>query len=188
MPRRKKRSSRALLLVDFINLMNFSGADKLGPRAIRAARAAAKLKAHLASQGVPCIYANDNFGDWRSEFSALVRSCMDTRGPARILAETLRPAPQDLSVLKPRHSAFYGTPLDFLLEELGVTRLVIAGIAIDMCVVATAQDAYVRKFTLAIPSNCSAGFSPAQEKEALSLMSRTMRADTSAPRGRPPGR
>jgi nicotinamidase-related amidase len=80
-------------------------------------------------------------------------------------------------VLKPRHSAFYGTPLEFLLEELGVERLVIAGIAIDMCVVATAQDAYVRKYAIAVPSDCSAGFSAAQEKEALSLMSRTMRAD-----------
>jgi nicotinamidase-related amidase len=179
----RKRPGQALLLVDFINHFKFEGAPALAPRAVRAAKAAARLKKSLTARGVPCIYANDNFGDWKSEFSALVRKCLETDGASRSIVEILRPGPLDLSVLKPRHSAFYGSPLEFLLEELGVTKLVIAGIAIDMCVVATAQDAHVRKFELAIPSNCSAGFSAAQEKEALSLMSRTMRADTRAHTG-----
>jgi nicotinamidase-related amidase len=169
--------------VDYINLLDFEGAEKLAPRAVRAARAAARLKAGLAAKGVPCIYANDNFGNWRSEFSALVAKCISTPGPSRDVATLLRPEKRDLSVLKPRHSAFYGTPLEFLLDELGVTRLVVAGIALDICVVATAQDAYVRKYSISVPSNCSAGFSAAQEKEALSLMARTMRADTAAYRG-----
>lgn len=177
MAARKKRSSEALLLVDFISLFDFEDGRKLAPRAVKAAVAAAKLKARLVKRGVPCIYANDNFGDWKSEFSALVRKCLENGGASQAIAESLRPTPQDLSVLKPRHSAFYGTPLDFLLEELGVEKLVIAGIAIDMCVVATAQDAYVRKFSVCVPSNCSAGFSAAHEKEALSLMSRAMKAD-----------
>jgi nicotinamidase-related amidase len=183
MAARKKRSREALLLVDFINLFDFKQAGKLGPRAVRAAGAAARLKASLTKRGVPCIYANDNFGHWKSEFSALVTTCLERDGPSRTIAEALRPSPDDLSVLKPRHSAFYGTPLEFLLEELGVEKLTISGIAIDMCVVATAQDAYVRKFSLSIPSNCSAGFSAAQEREALSLMSRAMRADI-RPHGR----
>jgi nicotinamidase-related amidase len=177
---KRRRSSQALLLVDFINLFDFDRAYKLGPRAVRAARNAAKLKAALSAKGVPCIYANDNFGNWRSEFSALVDKCLSREGHSGEIASLLRPGPKDLSLLKPRHSAFYGTALDFLLDELGVRKLVIAGIATDMCVVATAQDAYVRQFELTIPSNCSAGFSAGQEKEALSLMGRAMRADTRA--------
>jgi nicotinamidase-related amidase len=173
----KKRSAEALLLVDFINLFDFSDARKLAPRAVRAAKAAARLKTRFAKAGAPCIYANDNFGDWKSEFSALVRKCLAKDGASRDIAEILQPAPQDLSVLKPRHSAFYGTPLEFLLDELGVEKLVIAGIAIDMCVVATAQDAYVRKYSIRVPSNCSAGFSASHERQALSLMNRAMKAD-----------
>jgi nicotinamidase-related amidase len=181
---RKKRATQALLLVDFVNLFAFKDAEKLAPRAIRAAAAAARLKAKLAARGVPCIYANDNFGDWKSEFSALVARCLEKGGPSQAIAKLLRPDPDDLSVLKPRHSAFYGSPLGFLLDELGTRKLVVAGIAVDRCVIATAQDAYVRKFEIAVPANCSAGFSPSQEREALSLMARTLRADTRAFRGR----
>jgi nicotinamidase-related amidase len=181
---KKRRAAQALLLVDFINLFDFKDAGNLAPRAIRAAAAAAKLKAHMASKGVPCIYANDNFGDWKSEFSALVAKCLEKPGPGLAIAKLLHPGPRDLSILKPRHSAFYGTPLGFLLDELGTKKLVIAGIALDRCVVATVQDAYVRKFEIAVPANCSAGFSATQEREALSLMARTMRADTRAFRGR----
>src|SRR4051812_10387205 len=121
----KREPKQALLLVDYINLFDFEGAEALAPRAARAARSAARLKAALAAQGVPCIYANDNFGDWRSEFSALVSTCISRSGASRVVATLLRPGKQDLSVLKPRHSAFYGTPLEFLLDELGVSKLVV---------------------------------------------------------------
>ncbi len=176
-PTRGRKASQALLLVDFINLFDFRNAAKLAPRAIKAAGVAGRLKASLAQNGVPCIYANDNFGNWRSEFSALVEICLAKGGASGAIAQALRPTGNDLSILKPRHSAFYGTPLEFLLEELGVRKIIIAGIAVDMCVVATAQDAYVRKYEIAVPADCCAGFSSAQEKEALSLMTRTMHAD-----------
>jgi nicotinamidase-related amidase len=181
--RRSQHSPTALLLVDFINHFRFDGADRLAPRAIRAARAAARLKASLARRGCPCIYANDNFGEWRTEFSALVKAALDAGGASGEIAGLLRPGPRDLSILKPRYSAFYGTPLEFLLDELGASTLVIAGIAVDMCVMATAQDAYMRKYKLRIPSNCVAGFVPAQERAALEALKRTMKADISPHRG-----
>ena len=89
----------------------------------------------------------------------------------------LRPTPEDLSVLKPRHSAFYNTPLEFLLEELKVSSLIIAGLSTDICVLATAQDAYVHKFEVRVPSDCSAADTAAHEQAALDLMRRTMKAD-----------
>jgi len=61
----------ALLLVDFINPMDFAGAKSLAPRALAAA-AAARLKARLKHARVPVIYANDNFGDWRADFTMIV--------------------------------------------------------------------------------------------------------------------
>jgi nicotinamidase-related amidase len=80
-------------------------------------------------------------------------------------------------VLKPRHSAFYGTPLEFLLEELKVSSLIVAGLSTDICVFATAQDAYIRKFKVRVPNDCSAADTPGHEAEALDLMQRTMKAD-----------
>ena len=167
----------ALLVVDFINLFDFDHADKLEARALPAARRTAELKRKLRAQSVPCIYANDNFGHWRSEFSRLVRECVAAEGAARDIARLLEPDGDDYSVLKPRHSAFYGTPLEFLLEELEVDSLAIAGLSADMCVSATAQDAHVRQFKLWVPSDCVAADTEEHERQALEHMRRTMKAD-----------
>src|ERR1700758_4371328 len=108
-------SRRALVLVDFINLFDFPGSGKLAARAVVAARNAAKLKERTKAEGTPCIYANDNFGHWKSEFSALVKECLARGGAPAEIARTLHPTHDDYSILKPRHSAFYETPLEFLL-------------------------------------------------------------------------
>jgi nicotinamidase-related amidase len=180
----KKRRKTALLLVDFINLFDFPDADKLARRAVRAAQHTARFRAQARKAGMPCIYTNDNFGNWHSEFSALTHECLGRGGASGAIAALLHPTPEDLSVLKPRHSAFYGTPLEFLLDELGVSSLVITGIAADNCVFATAQDAYVRKFKVWVPSDCVAADTASHEREALGHMERTLKADT-RPAARP---
>ena len=173
----------ALLMIDFINLFDFDDAEILGPRAIRAAHATARLKARARAARIPCIYANDNFGNWTSEFTALARECLKRPGPAATIAGLLKPEDGDLSVLKPRHSAFYGTPLGFLLDDLRVTHLLITGLTADRCVFATAQDAYVRQYRIWIPADCVAASSPAYEQAALEQMARTLKARTSPARG-----
>ena len=177
--RRKARSGRrALVLVDFINLFDFPHSEKLARRALKAAQRTAKLKERMSAAKSPVIYANDNFGHWTSEFSRLVEDCIACGGESSEIARLLHPEPRDFAVLKPRHSAFYGTPLEFLLEELKVESLVVTGISLDICVFATAQDAYVRQFDLWIPSDCVAADTPEHERQALDHLARTMRADT----------
>ena len=175
---RHKPGRRALLLVDFINLFDFPRSEKLARRALKAARRAAKLKQRMSAARAPVIYANDNFGRWKSEFSSLVEECLACGGESGEIARLLHPHPGDFAVLKPRHSAFYGTPLEFLLEELKVDALVVTGISLDICVFATAQDAYVRQFELWVPSDCVAADTPEHEKHALDHLARTMKADT----------
>ena len=161
------RARPALLLVDFINPMDFAGASSLVPQAIAAAVAAARLKARLKRAGVPIIYANDNFGDWRADFAALVEGCRHGVAAARKLVSTIPTTADDLSILKPRHSAFFGTPLEFLLDELHVNRLIIAGLTTDNCVMFTAHDAYLRKMEIYVPSNCAAARNPRDHSGAL---------------------
>ena len=177
--RRKPRSGRrALLLVDFINLFDFPHSEKLARRAVKAAQRTAKLKQRVAATKSPVIYANDNFGHWNSEFSKLVEDCLGCGGESAEIARVLHPEPKDFAVLKPRHSAFYGTPLEFLLEELKVESLIVTGLSLDICVFATAQDAYVRQFDLWVPSDCVAADTAEHEKHALDHLERTMKADT----------
>jgi nicotinamidase-related amidase len=167
----------ALLIVDFINRFDFPDSHKLEARALPAARRTAELKRRLRGQDVPCIYANDNFGHWRSEFSKLVKECLEAKGAAQEITAMLRPQAEDYSILKPRHSPFYGSPLEFLLEELEIDSLIVTGVSADMCISATAQDAYVRKFKLWVPSDCVAADTEAHERQALEHMQRTMKAD-----------
>jgi nicotinamidase-related amidase len=173
----RRRSRRALLLVDFINPLDFPHDERFVARALAAARRTARLKGVLKRTGVPAIYANDHFGGWTRGFDELVTVCAARRGPARGLAQQLAPERDDYRVLKPRHSAFFGTPLEFLLEELGAVELVITGIAADNCVLFTAADAYVRTFRLWIPGDCVASVRDADRRRSLDHMRRVLKAD-----------
>ena len=68
--------------------------------------------------------------------------------PGLRVSERLRPTARDYFVLKPKHSGFFDTTLDTLLEALHVRRLILSGIAGNICVLFTANDAHMREFTL----------------------------------------
>ena len=172
------RTSTVLLLVDFLNFMDFGSARALAPHALRAAKRALALKQRLARSRVPAIYANDNFGHWESDIHAIVDTCIARGGAARQLAEMMAPAPGDRSVLKPRHSAFFGTPLEFLLKDLGVRRLVVTGLTTDSCIMFTAHDAYLRGYRIWVPSDCVGAAKPDFTRNSLAHMRRVLKAST----------
>lgn len=167
----------ALLLIDFINPMDFDGGERLAPRAVAAARATRRLKRQAVAEGVPVIYVNDNFGDWRASFEVVMRRC-ESSGRGRELAALLRPEAADVSILKPRHSAFYGTPLEFLLDELGSDALVLTGLQAHICVLFTAHDAYLRRYRLWVPRDCVASERVESEEGTLRHLGEIAAADT----------
>ena len=178
--RRQDRGHRyALLLIDVINQLDFEGAAKIAPRAHAMARRVAALKRRAAAAGVPCIYVNDNFGQWRSDLRALVARGLDTGSRGRDLVQMLLPEDDDYFVLKPLHSGFYSTTLDLLLRELGVRTLVICGLATEACVLFTASDAYIRGFEVIVPADGCASESPARHRAALAIMRKMLKCETS---------
>ena len=62
----------------------------------------------------------------------------------RSLVEALKPEEDDYFVLKPKHSGFFSTTLDILLDYLQAKMLILTGIAGNNCVLFTANDAYMR--------------------------------------------
>jgi nicotinamidase-related amidase len=104
----------------------------------------AELAARARSTRVPVVYVNDNFGRWRSDFHATVEHCLRAEAAGRDVVQLLRPHESDYFVLKPKHSGFFSTALDTLLEYLGVESVILAGIAANICVLFTANDAYMR--------------------------------------------
>ena len=120
-----------------------------------AARLAA-LKRRAAQAGVPAIYVNDNFGQWRSDFRKTVAHCTSARSLGRTVSRRLRPRASDYFVLKPKHSGFYDTTLETLLESLKIQRVIVTGMAGNICVLFTANDAYMRGYGIIAPGDCIA--------------------------------
>jgi nicotinamidase-related amidase len=174
---RLPRSPTVLLLVDFINPLAFSGADKIAGPALAAARATKRLKERLAREGVPAIYANDNYGVWRSDFHDILGYCAAQPGATGQMAQWLAPAEDDLVLLKPRHSAFFATPLDLVLSQMHAHTLVLVGLAADICVQISAMDATLRGYKLWVPADCTAAESDSAKKAALAYMARVLKAD-----------
>lgn len=163
---------QAVVVVDGINPLYFPGAEALLPAAWTAAQALARLLQRLRRRKVLVVYANDNLGRWQSDFGALLAECQALPGLRGAIARTLAPAPDDLTVLKPRHSAFFATPLDLLLRDHRIDELIVAGLATDMCVHQTAVDAHMRGYRLWVPEDCSAAESPEAHRHALQQLQR----------------
>jgi nicotinamidase-related amidase len=170
-------SPTALLIIDAINDLEFPGGKAMLPRAKRMARSIAKLKERAERARVPAVYVNDNFGRWRSDFRRLVNHCLEDDVLGRPVVEQLLPDENDYFVLKPKHSGFYNTTLDLLLEYLGAKTLVITGMATDVCVLFTAADAYMRDFRVIVPSDCVTALTPAVHRAALAQMRKTIKAE-----------
>lgn len=80
-------------------------------------------------------------------------------------------------MLKPKHSGFYSTTLDLLLKHLGADTLILAGFTADICILFTANDAYMRDYRLVIPADCVASQDETENRRALSFMERVLKAD-----------
>jgi nicotinamidase-related amidase len=170
-------SPTALLLIDVINDLEFAEGELILPAALEMARHVADLKARVKRAGIPVVYVNDNFGRWRSDLHAQVDHCLQDQVRGRELVEILRPEEDDYFVLKPKHSGFFSTTLDTLLEYLSVRTLILAGLAGNSCVLFTANDAYMRDFHLIVPSDCVASNTPEDNQYALHQMETILKAD-----------
>jgi nicotinamidase-related amidase len=170
-------SEIALVLIDVINDFEFEGGEELFRNAVPAAKNIARLKERAREAGAPVIYVNDNFGRWRSDFKRTVAHCLEEEVRGQPIAELLAPDEDDYFVLKPKHSGFYSTALDLLLEHLGVRTLVLTGFAGNNCVLFTANDAYMRDYKLLIPTDCTASIKQVDNEDALRQMHDVLKAD-----------
>jgi nicotinamidase-related amidase len=168
----------ALLLIDVINDLAFPEAEQMLPAAREMAARLLALKKRAREAGVPSIYVNDNFGKWKSDFRTTVDHCLRPESLGRQIVETLQPDDDDYFVLKPKHSGFFSTTLETLLNYVGAKRLILTGIAGNFCVLFTANDAYMRDFDLLIPEDCCVSNTPRENEEALGLMRKFLKAET----------
>lgn len=172
-----KNARAALLLIDVVNDLQFPEGEQLLQQALPASLRIAALKKSAVERGVPVIYLNDNFGHWRSDLNAQVRHAQASPRGKQIIKDIL-PGEEDYFVLKPTHSGFHGTVLELLLKYLNVDRLILCGMATNICVLFTASDAYMRGYELWVPEDCVAANTKELSRNALQQMESVLKADT----------
>ncbi|MFD4029448.1 cysteine hydrolase family protein [Streptomyces sp. NPDC058637] len=165
----------ALIVIDMINTYEHKDAELLLPAAKVALPGIVSLLDRARGEGVPVIYANDNWGQWRSHHGELLDHALSK--PHAALVEPLRPDAESLFIVKARHSIFYETPLKLLLAELGVDRLVLTGQVTEQCVLYSALDAHIRQVGVTVPTDAVAAIHPELAEAALTMMRRNMGAD-----------
>jgi nicotinamidase-related amidase len=179
----RSRSGVALLLVDVINDLDFPGSAELVRQVEPMSKRLALLADRARADGIPVVYVNDNFGRWRSDWRQVIDFCLAETSPGRHMVARLQPHPEDYFVLKPMHSGFYSTTLDLLLRDLGVRTVVLTGVATDICILFTANDAYMRGFRVVVPRDCVAANTRARNAAALQQIREVLKAATPSSRG-----
>ena len=148
-----------MLALDLLTDFDFPDGPAVRRALSRHALSIRKLFDAARARRVPVIYVNDNLGPWRSNAPALIAHCTRPALAGAALVRQLCPAAGDAIILKPRHSAFFGTPLEALLDDRNISTLLLVGISAESCVWMTACDAHTRGFDLVIPADTMAGAS-----------------------------
>ena len=128
-------------------------------RLVAAAREASALVVHVADRH------RKGFSDF--EQKRVPPHCIDEGFHARYF-EGFGPAGsgREIEIVKRRYSAFFATDLALFLAEQSVGRVVICGVKTNVCVRATAQDAFAHGFEV-----CVAGDATCSNREALARAS-----------------
>ncbi|MEU9098603.1 isochorismatase family cysteine hydrolase [Streptomyces sp. NPDC048361] len=164
----------AVIVIDMINTYDHKDAELLLPAVHTALPAMVDLLDRARRNDVPVIYANDNFGQWRSHHGELVETAL--AGPHADLVRPLSPDKDSLFVVKARHSIFYETPLSYLLREQGITHVVLCGQVTEQCVLYSALDAHIRHIQVTVPRDAVAHMHEDLADAALRMMQRNMDA------------
>jgi nicotinamidase-related amidase len=165
----------ALLVIDIMNPFDFSHGETLAQHAKKIVGPINDLRNYCKKHGRPVIYINDHYELWKADLELIYDKCHNKTSSDIITP--LRPDEDDFFLIKPKHSAFYGTALNTLLHHLSVKNIILTGIAGNICVLFTANDAYMREFGLFVPNNAIASVSEEDNHYALTMMKNVLKAN-----------
>ena len=160
--------SDALLVVDVIDDFRHEDGEVL-LRSFRWRQPSLVLALGDARRRIPVVYANDLRGRWDSDAPGFVAD-IRANGLGKDLIGEVAPQAGDLFVFKPRYSAFDSTPLEILLRELDVDRVLLAGNTTEACVTQTAIAARELGFRVTVLAGCCATLDAQLEEIALNYL------------------
>jgi maleamate amidohydrolase len=159
--------SPALLAIDLYELAYEGGAKPIseiskvfpsscGEHAWAAIEPTERLFAAARSAKIPVFYTTmDVRANSRPEgLSATKRRALRNDAGAYAIRSNFKPELDDVVITKQRASAFFGTPLQAHLTQLGVRTVIICGESTSGCVRASAVDAYSYGFHVVLAEEC----------------------------------
>jgi nicotinamidase-related amidase len=164
----------ALLVIDIMNPFDFEHGSTLASHSRNIVEPINSLRHYCTKYQHPTIYINDHYELWKADYKEIYKKCHNEVSDS--IMTPLQPTDKDFFLIKPKHSAFYGTALNTLLHHLSVKNLIITGIAGNICVLFTANDAYMREFNLIVPSDAIASVSDEDNHYALMMMKNVLKA------------
>ncbi len=143
----------ALILVDVINSFFLQGMPNQYPEAADVLPALRRLLSQARSAGRLVVHAVERhypgFDD--HEWRKLPRHHL-VGDPDAAFFEGFAPAgPREIVCPKRRYSAFFATDLALFLREQRIERVIVAGVKANVCIRATAQDAFAYGFAVVVP-------------------------------------
>jgi nicotinamidase-related amidase len=169
-------SEVALLVIDMLNAYQHEDADSLAENVAAIVEPLSGLIERANEHpGVDVVYVNDNYGDFSATTADIVRAALAGRRPE--LVEPVVPRDDSMVLTKVRHSAFYASPLAYLLRRLETSTIILTGQVTEQCILYTALDGYVRHFDVVVPSDAVAHIDAELGRAALRMMEDNMRAE-----------
>lgn len=90
--------------------------------------------------------------------------------PGQDIIEELYPLPGEPVIDKPGKGAFFATDLHAILQNLGITQLVVTGVTTEVCVNTTVREANDRGFECLVPEDCVGSYFPIFQEMGLKMI------------------
>ncbi len=116
-------------------------------------------------KGLMLIFTQDWHPPGDEEFAIWGRHCVEYTSGAELIDELS--GINAHVVRKRRYSAFFESELEEYLREQRITRLIIVGVATNICVLHTAIDAAIRGFEITVLEDCVAALSDYEQEYGL---------------------
>jgi nicotinamidase-related amidase len=150
-----KMDAQAVLVIDMVRDFTDPTGKVSHPGAADIVPAIDSLVRQARARGAIIIWVIDQHRpdkpDWELDH---VRPHCIGGTPGVELALPLEPASEDYVINKRRYSAFVGTDLDLILRDNRVGTLVLTGTKTNVCIRATAQDAFEHNYRVIVPRDC----------------------------------
>lgn len=86
------------------------------------------------------------------------------------IIDELAPVDGEIVIDKPGKGAFYATELGTILEESGITHLIVTGVTTEVCVHTTVREANDRGYDALVLSDCVGSYFPEFQRVGLEMV------------------